>query len=128
MTNSTINTKGKKILVADDDLAILDATSMILTDEGYDVQTTANGATVQDLKDNFPDLLLLDIWMSGQDGRDICKFIKTNEKTKHIPVIMVSANRDTEKIAREAGAEDFIAKPFDIDELLQKVDKYINKN
>lgn len=114
-----------KILIADDDPAILDATSMILEDEGYEVATTANGSTLKNLKGNCPDLLLLDIWMSGQDGRDICKAIKKDASLRHIPVIMVSANRDTEKIAKESGAEDFITKPFDIDVLLGKVQKYV---
>lgn len=113
------------ILVADDDSAILDATSMILEDEGYRVLTSSNGNTIAAFKKNPPDLLLLDIWMSGKDGREICKQLKNDQLTKNIPVIMISANRDTEKIAREVGAEDFITKPFDIDELLMKVDKYI---
>lgn len=113
------------IVVADDDPAILDATSMILKDEGYAVRTSLNGNIVIDSKKDFPDLVLLDIWMSGKDGREICKQVKNTKQTQHIPVIMISANRDTEKIAREVGAEDFITKPFDIDELLMKVDKYI---
>lgn len=120
-----IKSRQYTILVADDDSAILDATSMILKDEGYRVLTSFNGNTVIDFKKNPPDLLLLDIWMSGKDGREICKQLKNNQLTKSIPVIMISANRDTEKIAREVGAEDFITKPFDIDELLMKVDKHL---
>ncbi len=118
-------TRQYTILVADDDSAILDATSMILEDEGYNVQTSSDGNTIIGSKRTLPDLLLLDIWMSGKDGREICRQIKQNTSTKHIPVIMVSANRDTEKIAKEVGAEDFITKPFDIDELLVKVDKHL---
>ena len=126
--NDTPTKHKKRILIADDDPAILDATGMILADEGYDVETTVNGETVKAMKENYPDLLLLDIWMSGQDGRDICKTLKSNINTKHIPIIMVSANRDTAIIAKEACAEDFIAKPFGIDELLAKVKKYIGKS
>jgi DNA-binding response OmpR family regulator len=113
------------ILIADDDSAILDATSMILEDEGYKVRTSSDGKAVDDLTGELPDLLLLDIWMSGKDGREICRQVKNNLRTKHIPVIMISANRDTEKIAMEAGAEDFITKPFDIDVLLEKVQKHL---
>ena len=112
-------------MIADDDPAILDATSMILVDEGYDVETTTDCHKLHILKSQLPDLLLLDIWMSGLDGRDVCKFVKKNKRTSHIPVIMISANRDTEKIAKEVGAEDFIAKPFDITELLAKVEKHL---
>ena len=65
--------KKKRVLVADDDQGILDALTMMLEDAGYDVTTTPNGETVQKMKDNFPDLILLDIWMSGMDGRDSFK-------------------------------------------------------
>ncbi len=114
----------KKILVADDDASIVDAIKMILEDEGYDVDTTVDGETVSKMFENQPDLLLLDIWMSGQDGRDICKALKAQESTKHIPIIMVSANKDTEEMAKISGAEDFLAKPFELEDLLAKVKKY----
>jgi CheY-like chemotaxis protein len=63
--------------------------------------------------------------MSGQDGREICKFLKTNDLTKDIPIIMISANRDTEKMAKESGADDFLEKPFQMKDLLEKVVKHI---
>jgi DNA-binding response OmpR family regulator len=113
------------ILVADDDPAIVDSIQYMLEDEGYAVETTVDGETVAVMFEHHPDLLLLDIWMSGQDGRDICKALKAQESTRHIPIIMISANKDTEKIAREAGADDFIGKPFDIDDLLGKVRKLL---
>ena len=123
--NSEKNSDQKKILVADDDPGIVDAIQIMLETVGYHVSTTVNGSTVRDMKDELPDLLLLDIWMSGQDGRDICRLLKQQATTKHIPIIMVSANKDTAKIAREAGADDFIAKPFEMSELLSKVEKYV---
>ncbi len=110
----------KKILVADDDSAIVDAVKMILEDENYEVTTTSNGETVRKVHGVLPDLILLDIWMSGVDGRDVCKYLKSQNNTKHIPIVMVSANKDTEKIAMDAGADDFLAKPFEISELLKK--------
>lgn len=114
----------KKILVADDDPAICEGISMILEDAGYSVATTTNGRTIIEAKDNFPDIILLDIWMSGMDGRGICKQLKQQKETKHIPIIMISANKDTEKFAKEAGADDFISKPFQMDDLLEKVARY----
>lgn len=110
-----------KILVADDDPAIVDAVQMVLEDEGYQVETTVDGTTEKRVDEGRPDLILLDIWMSGVDGRDICRRLKAKEETAGIPVIMVSANRDTEALARECGANDFLPKPFDIDVLLEKV-------
>ncbi len=65
--------------------------------------------------------------MSGVDNRNICKKLKSKKLTKYIPIIIISANKDTEKIANEAGADDFIAKPFDRNDLLVKTRKYIGK-
>jgi DNA-binding response OmpR family regulator len=117
--------KKKKILIADDDHAILDAISLLLKEVGYDVKTTMDGKTIHDFNDYQPDLLLLDIWMTGWDGRDICKELKSGEKTKNTPIIMISANKDTARIAKEAGADDFISKPFELNILLAKIARHI---
>lgn len=119
-----MNTK-KHILVADDDHAIGDALQAMLEDTGYCVTTTTDGKNVEQLQKNFPDLILLDIWMSGMDGREICKRFKSQITTKHIPIIMISANTNGEKIAKEAGANDFVAKPFEINDLLAKIEKHL---
>jgi len=118
----------KKILVADDNPAILDALKIMLEEEGYAVETTVDGATALDMKGRLPDLLLLDIWMSGIDGRDICKHLKKTTATKHIPVIMVSATKDIEQIAKDSGANDFISKPFQMEHLLAIVAKQVNEH
>jgi DNA-binding response OmpR family regulator len=113
----------KKIMIADDDPGIVDAVEMLLEFEGYRVTTTVDGSTVLDMKEELPDLLLLDIWMSGEDGRDICRQLKATAATKNIPVIMVSASRDIEESALAAGADDFLAKPFEMNDLLAKIEK-----
>ncbi|WP_454801894.1 response regulator [Mucilaginibacter phyllosphaerae] len=118
-----MNEKVKKIMIADDDPGIVDAVEMLLEFEGYDVTSTVDGSTVLDMKEQLPDLLLLDIWMSGEDGRDICRQLKASPVTKGIPVIMVSASRDIAASAIAAGADDFLAKPFEMDELLKKIEK-----
>lgn len=115
----------KRILVADDDPAILEVISIILEDAGYDVDTSSNGEISLQTEGILPDLFLLDVWMSGKDGRDTCKQIKSDERTKHIPVIIVSANRDIEKITFESGADAFLAKPFEMNDLLALIAKYI---
>lgn len=117
----------KKIMVADDDPSIVEALQYMLEDNGYEVETTTDGQTVQDMKEEIPDVLLLDIWMSGMDGAEICRSLKKQTRTKSIPVIMISANRDTEQIAKESGADDFIVKPFEMKELLTKVKKYAHQ-
>ncbi len=117
-------TEKKKVLVADDDPAIVDALKLMLELDDYEVSTTINGETIFKMEKEYPDLLILDIWMSGQDGREICKFLKNNPLTKHIPIIMISASRDIIQSAKDAGADDFIAKPFQMVEVLNKVEKY----
>ncbi|SFH40224.1 response regulator [Pedobacter insulae] len=112
--------KQKRITVADDDPGILDAVSMVLEMEGYEVSTTLNGNTVL-TQAELPHVYILDIWMSGSDGRELCQKLKNDERTMHIPVILISASNDLKRSAETAGADDFLAKPFEIDALLQKI-------
>ena len=114
----------KRILIADDDPAILEVVSLILEDAGYQVDT-CNGDIRFSEQDVLPDLFLLDIWMSEKDGRETCRQLKNNERTKNLPVIIVSANRDIEKITEESGADAFLAKPFEMNDLLTLIAKYI---
>jgi len=111
----------KKIMIADDDPGIVDAIEMLLEFEGYKVIQTFDGHTISDMENQLPDLLLLDIWMSGQDGRDVCKKLKQAESTRDIPIIMVSASHNIEESALAAGADDFLAKPFEMNDLLTKI-------
>ncbi len=110
----------KTIMIADDDPGIVDAVEMLLEFEGYKVRSTLNGSDVLEMTE-LPDVLLLDIWMSGEDGRDICKKLKEMDHTKQMPVIMISASRDIKQSAIDAGADDFLAKPFEMNELLEKI-------
>ncbi len=113
---------GKKILIIDDNIAIIDAISLFLDFEGYDVSTLSKGSDVFKVdKNNYPDLILLDMWLSGEDGRDICRRLKSEEATRHIPIIMMSASRGLEGSTIEAGADAFISKPFDMDVMLAKI-------
>jgi DNA-binding response OmpR family regulator len=117
----------KKILVADDNPAILDSLKIMLEDAGYEVETTEDGAVAQNIKKPLPDLLLLDVWMSGIDGRDVCMRLKSDDETKQIPIILMSATKDIAKIAYNAGADDYISKPFQMDHLLETVSRHINQ-
>ena len=116
----------KKILVVDDEPDILEFLQIILQEEGYTVMTTDKGEYVEKLHDGgLPDLILLDVLLSGKDGRDIVKHLKSQDETRHIPVIMFSAHPSAEETARACGAEDFVAKPFEIDVLLAKIATYL---
>lgn len=114
-----------KIFIADDDKGIIDSTTLILEDEGYNVVSSSSNETVKHIKNHLPDLVLLDIWLSGTNGGDIAKDLKQDEVTKSIPLIMFSANRDIQKIAEDVKAEGYLIKPFDLPELLDTVKKYV---
>lgn len=121
-----MQSKHKKILVVDDEPDILEFLETILQEEGYTVVTTDKGECLEKLHDgSLPDLILLDVLLSGNDGREIVKHLKRQEETKHIPVIMFSAHPSAEQTAVKAGAEDFVAKPFDINFLLRKIEQYL---
>jgi len=118
----------KKVLAVDDDPYILDALVELLKYSGYDVNTTPKGDEVFKKIDEYsPDIILLDIMLSGLDGREICREIKANKKTSMIPVIMISATPNLTQSVLESGANDFVAKPFDIFLLLDKIEQQLLK-
>ncbi len=117
-----MQSKRKKLLIVDDEPDILEFLQVILEEEGYEVLTSTKGEYLEQLHNvGLPQLILLDVLLSGKDGREIVKYLKSQDETKHIPVIMFSAHPSAEQTARAAGAEDFIAKPFNIDDLLAKI-------
>ncbi len=110
-------------MIADDDPGIVDAVEMILDFHGYEVSSTYNATDLQSIQPGqYPDVLLLDIWMPGCDGRDICRQLKAQNETRQIPILMISASKDISASALEAGADDFLAKPFDMQELIDKIE------
>jgi CheY-like chemotaxis protein len=121
-----MQSKQKKILVVDDEPDIVEFLQDLLEQVGYTVAITDKAEYVEKPYDGgIPDLILTDVLLSGKDGRDIVKHLKSQEETRHIPVIMFSAHPNVEKTARAAGADDFVAKPFEIDEILTKIAKHV---
>lgn len=117
----------KKIIVCDDDEGILDMMSLVLESDTLEVITESNSLNLQELiAKQHPDLLLLDLWMPVLSGDLILRQLREQEATKKLPVIVISASRDGEQIARENGATGFLAKPFDVDELSGRVQELIN--
>ena len=114
----------KRILVVDDEEAILKLIQAILEDEGYIVQTGLDGQCLQNLQGDLPDLILLDIMLSGEDGRDLCAQLKQKEETRHIPIILCSAYFKGDIITYLAGASTFLLKPFEIDDLINTIARY----
>src|SRR5207247_10131478 len=117
--------KKKRLLVVDEEQDILEFLKVILEEEGYTVDTTDKDDYLEKLNDILPDLILLDMLLSGKDGREIVKYLKMHEKTRHIPVIMFSAHPSAKESALQAGADDFVSKPFEIELLLNKIAQYL---
>ena len=117
----------QRIIIADDDPGIQDVFKIIFERAGYEITQYSNGDSL--LKNNFevPDTFILDKQLSGTDGIDICRFLKSQERTKHVPVIMLSANPNIGNVSKEAGADDYLEKPFKIHDLLAMISKYIIK-
>ena len=113
---------GHKILVVDDELEIRNLLSQFLTEEGYEVILASNGEEAIELAEREnPQVILLDIMMPGIDGIETCRRLKAEEKTRFIPVIMATALWDKYTEAIDAGAEDFVTKPFNLTELSHRV-------
>jgi DNA-binding response OmpR family regulator len=115
-----------KVLVVDDEFEIRDVLSRFLTEEGYEIILASNGEEALELVEREnPQVVLLDILMPGIDGIETCKRLKENEKTRFIPVIMATALWNTYSEAIEAGAEDFVTKPFNLTELSHRVESIL---
>ena len=110
----------RRILAVDDDKDILELLQYILEDSGYDVDTLSDGSYLfEKIKAHMPDLILLDIMLGNTDGRQLCKDVKAKRETHNIPVILVSASHNVAVSMNQHGGPDaFVAKPFDINELL----------
>jgi DNA-binding response OmpR family regulator len=119
----------EKILVLDDDTDIGTMIKMMLEYKGYTVAVSERAEQAAEvLQNNGVDLIIMDMLLSGVNGTDLCVELKKNSSTSHIPVIMISAHPNAKEICLEAGADEFISKPFDMQDILSKIDRLINKN
>lgn len=116
----------QKILIVDDHQDILDVMQVVLQDEGYKVRTSLNGSFLNTIHTNMPDLIFLDVLLSGEDGRDICRALKSDEQTKHITVVLISAHIDAKTAMNSCGADGFLAKPFRLEEVRGLAKKYLS--
>lgn len=108
----------KKILIFDDDTDILEIIHLVLTEQNWDVITRPNCHNILEvLAEHNPDVILMDNWIPETGGVAATRLIKSDARFAHIPVIYFSANDDVAKLAEEAGADRWLAKPFDLEEL-----------
>jgi CheY-like chemotaxis protein len=124
------NAMAATILIAEDERDIRDLVTFSLRFGGFEVVEAANGQEAVDTaRQAMPDLILMDVRMPRMTGYEACKQLKSTEDTKHIPVIFLSAKGQEQEIQQglEAGAEDYILKPFAVEDLVNMVRKVLQK-
>ena len=113
----------KRIYVIEDDNVMLLVLESFLIKNDYEVIKDFNGKNIMVSRKPYPDLYIIDINLIGKDGCDFCRLIK--EESNTIPVILISANIDLEKKAKECKADKFLTKPFDMRHLLDSIGELI---
>jgi CheY-like chemotaxis protein len=117
----------KKILVIDDDLGILEALQAILEYGGFEVALDDGQDIENKVEKQTPDLILMDVSLGVRNGITVCNKLKNDPKTRMIPVILISAHYNLYNLSRLNQADDFIAKPFDMSALLNKISSFLGK-
>ncbi len=118
----------KKILIFDDEAAILEVITIIFEENGYDVKISETSHDIlEKVADYQPDVILMDNWIPKIGGVEATKLLKSTEEFKHIPVIYVTANNDIVALASEARADDYVSKPFNLDDLEEMVAKHLKE-
>ncbi|WP_353145520.1 response regulator [Chryseobacterium sp.] len=118
----------KKILIFDDDAAILEVVTIIFEENGYDVKISETSHDIlEKVAEYQPDVILMDNWIPKIGGVEATRLLKNSEEFKHIPVIYVTANNDIVALASEARADDYVSKPFNLDDLEEMVEKHIRE-
>jgi CheY-like chemotaxis protein len=121
----------KKIVIFDDEQDILKVTQKKLEKSGFKVASfSSSKKALEDIKREKPDLILLDISMPHKDGYQVCDEVRCDDETKHIPIIVFTAQAIEKNLIDKAhqfyGANDYIAKPFEFEELVRKIKQYLS--
>jgi CheY-like chemotaxis protein len=120
--------KHPHILIVEDSEVILTVLKLMFELQGWKVSERKNLSTIiDDVKQIKPDLILMDMMLSGSNGCDACKVIKQENEIKNIPIIIMSAHPEAHQEANDAGANYFIAKPFEMDQLISKVQQALDE-
>jgi CheY-like chemotaxis protein len=115
----------KTILVCDDDKDILEMLVLVLETYGYKaVAENCSPNLFDTIQKEHPGLVIIDLWMPLMTGDEVVKKLRKSPETEHLPVIVISASIDGKETADNAGADHFISKPFDIVNLIDKVEHY----
>ena len=118
----------KKILIVEDNENLLQLESILLSSHGYQIEGVKDGvAALEAITEMHPDLVILDIGLPQVDGYEVCRRIKSDEQTRHIPVFMVTARRSREDLEKieEVGADWYIPKPFKSAMVIETVHRFL---
>lgn len=117
-----------RVLIIDDDPDVRTVMNVLMTRQGYEVETAFDRSDALSKLERFqPSVILLDVLLSGTDGRELCREIKYKDEMKSVPVIMVSAHPGAAGNVSNYGADDFISKPINTQMLLDKIDRFANE-
>lgn len=116
----------QRVLVIDDEVELATLTTLLLKKKGYQVRALTQATESIEAAEIFkPDLILLDVRLGVHDGRHICRLLKTNEPTKDIKIILYSAYHEHKEDYKDYGADDFLGKPFEMEQLLEKISLHL---
>jgi DNA-binding response OmpR family regulator len=112
-----------KIVIVDDSRDLLEVLKFFLEEKGHEVETATREHDLKVLIKSFsPDLIILDIYLQQEDGREICKELRKQEETKYLCILLFSASSRALTNYREYGADGYLEKPFSLDEIVEKIE------
>jgi DNA-binding response OmpR family regulator len=116
----------KCIYILEDNDDIRELISFLLIEEDYEVMGYPTVKSFkQKMLSNQPDMIILDVMLPDGNGLVVCDELKSDQKTSSIPILIMSANSQAQEVKESCSAEDFISKPFDIDDLVKRVGRYL---
>jgi twitching motility two-component system response regulator PilG len=122
--------KKSRVMIVEDEESLLKLESILLSAKGYKVTGVMDGRmALEEISTEMPDLVLLDIMLPSLDGFEVCRRIKENPETSTIPVVMLTARKNSQDRAHglEAGADAYITKPFKSAQVLETIESLLNK-
>lgn len=119
--------KKKKVLIIEDDKATSEMLGFLASQLNLNVIGLSKVLPITDIHSFSPDLIILDHWLGNELGGDLCLKLKSDNLTKKIPVILISAIPNLAKIAKDSCADGYLAKPFDLDILISTIIKFVKK-
>jgi DNA-binding response OmpR family regulator len=113
----------KKLIIFEDDTDTREMVVFTFENSGFEVIQSDKEISVQEIIELKPNIVIIDYLLNGTPGNEICLKLKANQFTKHIPVILYSANLDIDKISHNSCADGFVAKPFELEDFIYLVNR-----